>query len=80
MRMSPNRPTESRPHTQLGTFDLIFLRNVLIYFDAETKRAVVARVASLFKGGGIFIIAHSESLNGLNDDLALLRPSVHRKP
>jgi chemotaxis protein methyltransferase CheR len=65
---------------QLGSFDVIFLRNVMIYFNAETKRQVVARVLSLLKRGGHFCIGHSESLNDISDAVVQLAPSIYRKP
>ncbi|CAM3369575.1 SAM-dependent methyltransferase [Pseudomonas floridensis] len=64
----------------LGEFDVIFLRNVMIYFNQETKRKVVARLLPRLKSGGYFIISHSESLNGVNDTLKLITPSIYRKP
>jgi chemotaxis protein methyltransferase CheR len=68
------------PLPQLGMFDVIFLRNVLIYFNVETKRQVVARVLSLLKPGGHFFIGHSESLNDITDAVQPLMPSMYRKP
>ena len=68
------------PLPRLGAFDVIFLRNVLIYFNAETKRQVVGRVLSLLKPGGYFCIGHSESLNGITDAALPLAPSIYRKP
>jgi chemotaxis protein methyltransferase CheR len=64
---------------KLGEFDLIFLRNVMIYFDIETKRQVVRRIMSLLKPGGYLLIGHSESLNGVVDDLQSVMPSIYRK-
>ncbi|MDH0748782.1 SAM-dependent methyltransferase [Pseudomonas sp. GD03842] len=64
----------------LGEFDVIFLRNVMIYFDPHTKSQVVARLLPLLKAGGYLIISHSESLNGVNDTLKLVAPSIYRKP
>jgi len=63
----------------LGTFDVIFLRNVLIYFDADTKRRVVGRVLGLLKAGGLFFIGQSETLNLVHEGVELLEPSVYRK-
>ncbi len=65
---------------RLGEFDVIFLRNVMIYFDMETKREVVARILPLLKPGGYFIVSHSESLNGITEGLKLVTPSIYRKP
>jgi chemotaxis protein methyltransferase CheR len=64
----------------LGEFDVIFLRNVMIYFDNETKREVVHRLLPLLKTGGHLLIGHSESLNGVTDAYKLVMPSVYRKP
>jgi chemotaxis protein methyltransferase CheR len=65
---------------RIGPFDVIFLRNVLIYFDATTKRQVVERVLSALKPGGHLMIGHSESLNGLDLGVVALAPSIYRKP
>ena len=64
----------------LGEFDVIFLRNVMIYFDLETKRQVVQRLLPALKRGGYFVVSHSESLNGVTDALKMVCPSVYRKP
>ncbi|MCU6499112.1 protein-glutamate O-methyltransferase CheR [Rugamonas sp. A1-17] len=64
----------------LGTFDAIFLRNVMIYFSPDTKRQVVARVLSLLRPGGLFCIGRSESLNDISDAVQAVAPSVFRKP
>jgi len=65
---------------QLGSFDVIFLRNVMIYFNAETKQKVVARVLAQLKPGGYFLVGHSESLNDLTTAVQQVAPSVYRKP
>ena len=70
----------SQPLPALGEFDVIFLRNVMIYFNQETKRQIVQRILPLLKRGGHFLIGHSESLNGVADTLHPLAPSVFRKP
>ena len=64
---------------KIGEFDMIFLRNVMIYFDMNTKRQVVARMLPLLKPDGYFIVSHSESLNGIANALKLLTPSIYRK-
>ena len=65
---------------QVGEFDVILLRNVMIYFEAETKQQVVARLVERLRPGGWFIVGHSESLNGLSHGLVAEQPSVYRKP
>lgn len=67
------------PLPKLGEFDLIFLRNVMIYFDLETKRRVVSRLLPLLRPGGHLFIGHSESLNGIADGLHLVKPAIYRK-
>jgi chemotaxis protein methyltransferase CheR len=62
----------------LGTFDIVFLRNVMIYFGIETKRDVVGRVEHLLRPGGHLVVSHSETLNGLQTGLRVVRPSVYR--
>lgn len=65
---------------ELGQFDVIFLRNVMIYFNDDTKRQVVARVLSLLKPGGYFCVGHSESLNDITNAVRSLAPSIYRLP
>lgn len=68
------------PPPPLGEFDVIFLRNVLIYFDQETKRQVVERLLPLLKKGGHFLVSHSETLSDISTSLNLVAPSIYRKP
>jgi chemotaxis protein methyltransferase CheR len=64
----------------IGDFEVIFLRNVMIYFDMETKRKVVANLLPRLKSGGHLIIGHSETLNGIQQGLELVRATIYRKP
>src|SRR3569623_1079060 len=68
---------ESLP--RMETLDLIFLRNVMIYFDAEVKRKVVRQLVETLKPGGYLFIGHSESLNGIYDGIAPIAPAIYRK-
>jgi chemotaxis protein methyltransferase CheR len=65
---------------RLGQFDMIFLRNVMIYFNHDTKRQVVERILGTLKPGGTFIIGHSESLHDISTAVQQVSPSVYRKP
>jgi len=65
---------------EIGQFDVIFLRNVMIYFDLETKRQVIRRILPLLRPGGYFMLSHSENLNGVSDALKTVLPSIYRKP
>jgi chemotaxis protein methyltransferase CheR len=70
----------NHPVPALGMFDVIFLRNVMIYFNDETKREVVGRLLAALRPGGHFFIGHSESLHGIHGGLVTLAPSIYRKP
>jgi chemotaxis protein methyltransferase CheR len=63
----------------LGGFDAIFLRNVMIYFNQETKRQVIERLVPFLRPGGYLLIGHSESLHGIDDTLVSIRPSIYRQ-
>jgi chemotaxis protein methyltransferase CheR len=60
-------------------FDIIFCRNVLIYFDKETQENVINRLCKRLKPGGIFFLGHSESIQGMDVPLLQLKPTVFRK-
>jgi len=60
-------------------FDVIFCRNVLIYFDQATKDKVVANLSSFLKPGGYLFVGHSESLGRGQETLRYVRPAVYRK-
>ena len=68
------------PLPHLGLFDVIFLRNVLIYFNAETKRRVVARILNALRPGGHLFIGHSESLIEVSEAMESVAPAIYRKP
>ena len=60
-------------------FDVIFCRNVMIYFDQPTKEALVRRFYDATVPGGYFFIGHSESLNKATTPYHYLMPSTYRK-
>ena len=64
----------------LGLFDVIFLRNVMIYFDMPTKQRLLDRISQYLRPGGYFVISHSESLNGMKTELQTVQSSIYRKP
>lgn len=68
-----------REQRGLGMFDLVVLRNVMIYFDEDTKRTVLRNVLRQLHPGGYLLIGHSESLNGMADGLVSVQPAVYRK-
>lgn len=63
----------------LSQLDVVFLRNVIIYFDPPTKRRILQEVAGRLKPGGWLFVGHSESLAGLDLPVVQIRPSVYRR-
>lgn len=61
------------------TFDIIFCRNVMIYFDNPTKEAVIHKLVGVLKQGRYFIIGGAEGLSGINHNLKYMEPSVYKK-
>lgn len=64
-------------HQQL--FDLIFCRNVVIYFNKETQRHLFQRLADSLKPNGILIIGHSESLHNISDRFRLIGKTIYQR-
>jgi chemotaxis protein methyltransferase CheR len=60
-------------------FDIIFCRNVMIYFDKPTQASVVNKFYNCLDNGGYLFIGHSESLTGLEHAFKYIEPSVYRK-
>ena len=66
--------------TQPGrTFDFIFCRNVMIYFDREVQQRVVQALEEHLALGGYLFISHSESLNSVKHGLTWIAPAVYRR-
>jgi len=62
-----------------GPFDIVFFRNVLIYFDRATQEQVVNRCCAHLRPGGYLFIGHGESLSGLDTPMVSESSSVWRK-
>lgn len=60
-----------------GPFDVIFCRNVMIYFDQPTKAKLVGRMADLLRPGGIFAVGSAESISNLGSTLRTVQPSMY---
>lgn len=61
-------------------FDVIFFRNVMIYFDRATQESVINKLCRNLAPGGYFFAGHSESLAGLNIPLRSVKTAIFRKP
>jgi chemotaxis protein methyltransferase CheR len=62
-----------------GPFDVIFCRNVMIYFDAPTREKLVRRYVDLLRPGGILAVGSAETLAGMNVGLRPAMPSLYVK-
>jgi len=60
-------------------FDVLFCRNVIIYFEKETQREVLKKLCSHLKTGGVFFIGHSESITDFDLPLKQIKPTIYLK-
>ena len=68
-----------QPLTHVGRFDVIFCRNVMIYFSQETQAQLVNRLSACLEPGGYLCVGHSETLTGIQHGLQHVQPAVYRK-
>ena len=69
----------TQPLPEVGLFDAIFLRNVLIYFDAKTKEKIIRSLISKLRPKGLLFIGHSESLKSMDLPIDLIGPTTYQK-
>lgn len=62
-----------------GPFDVIFCRNVMIYFDRPTRERLVHRYGTLLRPGGHLFVGHSESLVASSSEFKYVQPAVYAK-
>lgn len=62
-----------------GPLDVIFCRNVIIYFDKETQRDLFARMAPLQRPGDLLFLGHSESLFKVSENWSLIGKTIYRR-
>jgi len=68
------------PWPMKQAFDVIFCRNVMIYFDKPTQNELVQRFFDALRPGGVFMVGHSESLTGIQHRFRYVRPTIYIKP
>jgi chemotaxis protein methyltransferase CheR len=68
-----------QPWPMRGPFDVIFCRNVMIYFDKSTQRELVRRYWEILKPGGYLMVGHSESLTNTSKEFRYVQPAVYQK-
>jgi chemotaxis protein methyltransferase CheR len=61
----------------MDSFDLIFCRNVLIYFDQESKEKVIGGILRHLSPSGLLVVGHSEHLGGISPNLRTVAPTIH---
>ncbi len=62
-----------------GPFDVIFCRNVMIYFDNHVRKNLLTEMYRLLKDGGYLFVGHAESLTGMVSDFKSVKPSIYIK-
>ena len=67
------------PFPMNGPIDVVFCRNVMIYFDLPVRQRLVAAIGSLLADDGVLVTGQSESLVSLKTDLRMIQPSVYGK-
>ena len=67
------------PFPMKGPLDVIFCRNVVIYFDKDTQRDLVARISRLQRPGHVLFLGHSETLFKVSNDYTLIGRTIYRR-
>ena len=68
------------PLPAIGPFPMIWLRNIMIYFDRPTQQRLVQALSAKLEPGGYLFVGHSESLNGIEHGLEHVQVAIYRKP
>jgi chemotaxis protein methyltransferase CheR len=59
--------------------DIIFCRNVIIYFDKADQLSIIRKLSASLRPGGYLFLGHSESLFNFKTDFVAIRPTIYRK-
>ncbi|MFW6338997.1 MAG: CheR family methyltransferase [Alkalispirochaetaceae bacterium] len=62
------------------SFDIVFCRNVIIYFERPNQERILTRLVRHLRPGGYLFLGHSETLAGMSLSLSSMAPTVYRKP
>jgi len=66
-------------YNELGVFDIIFCRNVLIYFESDVQLEILEKLSYNLKSGGYLFLGHSETITKMNNIYKHVHPAVYRK-
>ena len=77
VRLAPLNLMQAWP--MKGPFNVIFCRNVMIYFDRPTQQRLVNRFWDLLDTGGYLFVGHSEGLSGIRHDFTYMNPAIYKK-
>lgn len=69
----------SPPFPLKKPLDMIFCRNVMIYFDRKVRCGMVSEFHRLLKPGGYLLVGHAESITGLSDGFKCIKPSIYKR-
>jgi len=67
------------PFPMQGPFDIVFCRNVMIYFDNQVRKKLLDEIYRLLKPDGYLIVGHAESLTGMISGFHSVKPSIYTK-
>lgn len=67
------------PFPMNGPLDIVFCRNVMIYFDQAVKSRLLEEIYRLLKPGGYLFIGHSETISGINNNFKMIKPALYAK-
>ena len=68
-----------QPWPMKGPFNVIFCRNVMIYFDRPTQQGLINRFHDILAPGGYLFVGHSEGLSGIRHEFQYMKPAIYRK-
>lgn len=68
------------PFPMPGPLDIVFCRNVMIYFDNKVRQKLISNIEQILKPGGLLMIGHTETLTSLSHGLKVVCPSIFQKP
>ncbi|MFH0809927.1 MAG: protein-glutamate O-methyltransferase [Pseudomonadota bacterium] len=68
------------PFINIDLMDIIFCRNVIIYFDRDTQSRLMDKYMNALVPGGHLFLGHSETLNGINDRFIPIKPTIYQRP